>query len=116
MNATALPAKPRGLALMFGWRRVWTTFAISTFFGLMLGAHWTSGPLSALERTVLLGFITMTVFGVFEQWPRRLPRWVARWVLQVVAVAVAIPPSTAIVYWLSTPPGAPPFSDVKERM
>jgi hypothetical protein len=116
MSATALPSKPRGLALMFGRRRVLTTLAISVFFGLMLGPHWKSGVVSALERTVLLGFTAMTVFGVFEQWPRRLPPALPRWMLQVVAVAVAIPPSTAIIYWLSTPEGAPPFYEVKERM
>jgi LytS/YehU family sensor histidine kinase len=31
-------------------------------------------------------------------------------------VALAIPPSTAIIYWLSTKRGAPAFYDVKDRM
>jgi LytS/YehU family sensor histidine kinase len=51
----------------------------------------------------------MVVFGVFEQWPRRLPRWLARWVLQVTAVALAMPVATFHIYVLSTPHGAPPF-------
>jgi LytS/YehU family sensor histidine kinase len=37
-------------------------------------------------------------------------------VLQVVGVAVVIPPFNAIMYWLSTPAGAPAFYHVKDRM
>jgi hypothetical protein len=69
-----------------------------------------------LTRTLTLGAIAMLVFGLFEQWPRALPRWFARWVLQVVAVGVSMPPATAIIYALSTPPGAPVFWKVPERM
>jgi LytS/YehU family sensor histidine kinase len=58
----------------------------------------------------------MLVFGLFEQWPKRLPRWLARWVLQVLGVALVIPPTTAIIYWLSTHAGAPPFYQVQDRM
>jgi hypothetical protein len=116
MIATAVPPKPSGLALMFGWGRLRFTLSISIALGLLLGLHWNSGPLSALIRTVLLGLCAMLVFGVFEQWPKRLPRWIARWVLQVVGVAVAIPPSTAIIYWLSTKTGEPAFYLVKDRM
>ncbi len=102
---------------MLGWRRVRSTLKISVPLGLLLGlTHWKSGLPSVLARTVLLGLIAMLVFGLFEQWPKRLPRWLARWVLQVVAVAVAMPPSTAIIYALSTAPGAPPFYHVTERM
>ena len=116
MSATGVPAKPRGLALMLGWGRVRFTVFFSMAIGLLLSFHWTSGLLSVLTRTVLLGLSAMLVFGLFEQWPRRLPRWLERWVLQVVGVALVIPPSTAIFYWLSTPSGAPAFYDVKDRM
>jgi len=116
MSATAVSAKPRGLALMLGWGRVRFTLILSLAFGLMIGHGWKSGVLSALTRTVLLGLLAMLVFGLFEQWPKRLPRWLARWVLQVVGVAIAIPPATAFIYWLSTDPGSPPFYEVKERM
>jgi hypothetical protein len=82
----------------------------------MLGSHWKSGLLSALTRTVLIGVIAMLVFGLFEQWPKRLPRWLARWFLQVLGVALVIPPATALIYALSTEPGAPAFYDDPERM
>jgi hypothetical protein len=32
-------------------------------------------------RAVLLGLLAMLVFGLFEQWPARLPAWLARWAL-----------------------------------
>jgi len=116
MTAAAVPAKPGGLALMLGWGRLRFTLSISIAIGLLLGIHWKSGPLSVLIRTVLLGLCAMLAFGLFEQWPKRLPRWLTRWVLQVVAVALAIPPSTAIIYWLSTRTGEPAFYLVKDRM
>jgi hypothetical protein len=116
MNATAVPVRPTGLRLMLSWARIRTVLFIAVPLGLMLGAHWTSGPLAAVQRTVLLGFIAMLVFGLFEQWPKRLPRWLARWVLQVVMVAICIVPSNAFVYFLSTESGDPPFYRVKDRM
>jgi hypothetical protein len=101
---------------MFNWPRLRFTLLLSLAFGLMLGLHWNSGPLSAMVRTVWIGLAALLVFGLFEQWPRRLPSWLPRWVLQVVAVAVVIPPFNAIVYWLSTPVGEPAFYHVKDRM
>jgi len=101
---------------MLGWGRVRFTLSVSIAIGLLLGLHWHSGPLSVLIRTVLLGLCAMLVFGLFEQWPKRLPRWIARWVLQVVSVAVVIPPATAIIYALSTRTGEPAFYKVKDRM
>jgi LytS/YehU family sensor histidine kinase len=71
---------------------------------------------SLLSRTVLLGLVAMLVYGVFEQWPRRLPRWIERWVLQVVGVGLVTPITAAVIYVLSTAPGAPPFYKVPERM
>ena len=56
----------------------------------------------------------MLVFGLFEQWPKRMPRWLARWVLQVVGVALAMPVTTFVIYVLSTETGAPPFWEVSQ--
>ena len=101
---------------MFDWRRARSTLYITVPIGLLIGLTWTSGPLSAVFRTVTIGFVAMLAFGLFERWPKRLPAWVLRWVLQVIAVAVVIPPTTAILYALSTPAGAPPFYEVPTRM
>ncbi|GAA0710818.1 hypothetical protein GCM10009105_12290 [Dokdonella soli] len=58
----------------------------------------------------------MLAFGLFEQWPKRLPAWLARWVLQVLGVAVAMPLATYAIYVLSTDAGAPPFWQDEDRL
>src|SRR5262245_36387651 len=109
-------AKPQGLALMFGWRRVRFTLLFSLAVGFLMGLGWKSGLLSILERTVALGFVAMIVFGIFEQWPRGLPRWLPRWLIQVVSVGLVMPIATAVIYALSTAAGAPHFWEVPLRM
>ena len=89
---------------------------MSLALGLLLGLGWESGLFSVLIRTVTLGLGAMLVFGLFEQWPQRLPPWLARWVLQVLGVAVAIPVATFFIYVFSTDAGAPPFWDVPKRL
>jgi signal transduction histidine kinase len=116
MSPSAPPPRLAGLALVLGWRRALFAVCFSAVIGLMLAPQWTSGPFSVLIRAVLLGLTAMLVFGLFEQWPRRLPRWLARWALQVVGVALAMPLGTALIYRLSTAPGAPPFWHVQDRM
>lgn len=108
--------KPRGWALLLGWRRVRFTLCISLALGLLLSLGWKSGLLSLLSRTIALGLFAMLVFGVFEQWPKRLPPWLARWVLQVLGVALAMPLGTYVIYLLSTQAGAPPFWQDSERL
>jgi hypothetical protein len=116
MSASVVPAKPRGLALLLNWRRVRFTLIASIVVALPLAVGWKSGFPSLLLRTLTLGFVAMLVFGLFEQWPRRLPVWLARWVLQVLGVAVAMPLATFVVYVLSTNAGAPPFWVDKDRL
>ncbi len=108
--------QPRGLAAIFGWRRLRFTVGFSIAIGLLMGIGWKSGLHSILIRTVLLGLIAMIVFGVFEQWPRRMPRWLPRWVLQVVGTGLVMPIATFTIYTLSTQHGAPPFWEVPDRM
>ncbi|MGH7726310.1 MAG: sensor histidine kinase [Candidatus Eiseniibacteriota bacterium] len=92
------------------------TLLLAAGWALLVSHGWLSGFGSLLTRTVILSLFAMFVFSLFERWPKRLPRWIARWVLQVVAVAAVIPPTTAIIWAVTTPPGAPPFYEVKERM
>ena len=116
MQNPGSPSKRRGLALLLGWRRLRFTLAVSIVMGLLLSAGWESGMLSLQMRTVSLGLLAMLVFGLFEQWPRRLPRWLARWVLQVLGVAIAMPLGTYAIYVWSTAAGTPPFWEDKERL
>ncbi|HPF25329.1 MAG TPA: histidine kinase [Steroidobacteraceae bacterium] len=106
----------RGLALAFNRERLLFTLIFSFAWGALIGIGWKSGWWSAVVRVVALGVVLMLVFGLFEQWPRRLPRWLARWVLQVVAVAVSVPFITASIWIVSTPAGAPPFWTNSDRM
>jgi len=115
VHALTAPAKPRGLALLLGWQRVLFTLALTFVISLPLALGWKSGFVSLMVRTLGLGLLGMLVFGLFEQWPKRLPPWLARWVLQVFGVMLAMPLGTIAIYLLSTAPGAPPFWEVPER-
>jgi LytS/YehU family sensor histidine kinase len=98
MIATAFSAKPRGLALMLGWRRMRFTLLFSIGLGLAVSIHY--GP-AGFFHAVLLGLIAMLVFGLFERWPKRLPAWLARWALQVTGVALAMPLGTLVLQLLT---------------
>jgi hypothetical protein len=111
-----IPSKPRGLALLLGWRRLRVTLCFSIVLGLLLGIGWHPSLWSLLARTVALGLIAMLVYGLFEQWPKRLPGWLARWVLQVLGVAISIPLATWVIYVYTTDAGAPAFWQDKERL
>jgi len=58
---------------------------------------------------MLEGLGGLVAFGIFEQWPRRLPRWMARWVLQVIAVACVMPLTVLAIYITTTTGDMPPF-------
>ena len=116
MSAAILPLPRRGLALAFNWRRLAFTLLFSFAVGALIGIHWKSGWWSAVVRVMALGFTSMLVFSLFEQFPRRLPRWLPRWMLQVVSVAIFVPITTFVIYILSTEDGAPPFWEVPLRM
>jgi len=116
MSDVRNPAKPRGLALMLGWRRLVVMLCGTSFVALLLSPGWRGGFASVFARATSIGFAALVAFGLFEQWPRRLPRWVARWVLQVAAVAAAVPISATLVYASTTPAGEPPFWQVKDRL
>lgn len=116
MNATILPAEARGFARLFAWRRLRYTLIAALLWSLLLSIGWTSSYGSLLLRTLLISVVLMLIFGLFERWPRRLPRWIARWVLQVVCIAFSLPFIVAIIYYLSTGDGAPPFYTDSERM
>ena len=114
--SSAHPVRPTGFALLLGWPRVRLMLIIAVAVGLLFSHGWTTGPWSLFSRTLALGLVALLAFGLFEQWPRRLPRWLARWVLQVVAAGLVMPVATAAIYFASTPPGAPPFWTVPDRM
>jgi Histidine kinase len=115
MNA-ATPALDRVLPPIWSRPRVKTALLCGLAAGTVFAFGWETGRGGLYLRTIVIALFVMTVFGVFERWPRELPRWLARWALQVVMVAVTIPFFIAIIYWLSTADGEPPFYKVKARM
>ena len=116
MRPTSAPSRLRGLARILNWRRVVVTLVFSMLGGLLLSPGWEGGPPPVIGRALHLGLLGLIVFGLFEQWPGRLPAWLARWVLQVAGVGLSMPAGTFAIYLLSTPAGAPPFWQVPARM
>jgi len=111
-----LPARPTGLALLLGGRRLALVgAALLLWFGL-LSLGWQSAPHELLVRVLGIGFAAVLAFGLLEQWPRRLPSWLARWVLQVLAVALVIPLTAWLIWSVSTEPGGLPFHQVQDRL
>jgi len=111
------PSPPSSaLRRIFAWPRVRTAAILAFVFFMPLSFSWTSTKGGLLLRLLTLALVAVLVFGIFEQWPRRLPRFVARWALQVIAVGVVMPFATAFIYWVSTDAGAPPFYRDKARM
>lgn len=97
-------------------RRLGCALSLALGVAYLLRSQWTAGVPPLLLRTVLLALVAVLVFGLFERWPRRLPRGIARWALQVVGVGVAMPLTTLAVWIASTPAGAPPFWQDEDRM
>nr|WP_239537888.1 histidine kinase [Dyella mobilis] len=109
-------AKPRGLALALGWKRLRFTLGLSAILGLLLSGSWSTSLPSLLARTMTIGLAAMLTFGLFEQWPARLPARLARWVLQVLGVAVSIPVATLLIYVYTTKAGSPAFWHDQDRL
>src|SRR5471032_1438904 len=115
MSELATAARPVGIIAKTS-RRVAVALIISIGVGILMLHGWTSHPYSLFLRTIILGLSATTASALFEVWPRSLPRWFQRWALQVVAVGVFMPVTTLLIYVLSTPRGAPPFWEDRNRM
>jgi two-component sensor histidine kinase len=111
MSATAISAKPHGLALILGWRRLGFTLSLSIVLGLLISLHL---GFPVIIETVILGLLAMLLFGLFEQWPKRLPAWLARWVLQVIGVALAMPFGTLVLDALANGSGGTPLWELRD--
>ncbi len=100
---------------MYGWPRLKVMLAICGFWMFLFSFTWTAAYWILPFRLAMMGFAVLTVFGLFEVWPRRLPRWMARWALQVLMVAAVIPFAVAISYQIAYAGLDPPwFKDPKK--
>lgn len=100
---------------MLSWRRVRFTLAVATLFGLMFSATSTTPVGVWIARAILAGLVVMLAFGLFEQWPRRLPKRLARWALQLIGVVLSVPLGVLLAYWVTTG-GDPQFAENPKRV
>ena len=106
----------QALALIYEWRRLRITLVACLAWGLLLSLIFESSTLSVIARTLAIGLIAVSVFGLFERWPQRLPPGFARWVLQVVSVAVSVPLTVSVYYLVTSETGVLPFQEGGTRL
>lgn len=95
-------AKSGGIALAMSRRRIVITLICASVIGLMNAAPSKAPFLIVMGRVWLVALFALAVFGLFEQWPKRLPGWLARWVLQLMGVVAIIPLAALVAYWITT--------------
>jgi len=95
-------ATAQGVARVLAWRRLLFTLTAAVPCGLLLSIPSSAPTAVVVGRSMLVGLAAMLAFGLFEQWPVRLPGWLARWVLQLIAIVIAVPLGALFAYWLTT--------------
>ncbi|MGH8082396.1 MAG: sensor histidine kinase [Lysobacter sp.] len=101
-TVSAEPIPPRGLARVFGGRRLLVVALACVIASGPASANSTAPYWQLLERLGTVGLACLLAFGLFERWPARLPRWVGRWLLQVIAVAAVVPVAAVFAYHWTT--------------
>jgi len=107
---------PQHLRRMYAWRRLKIVGGFCAFWILLFTLTWQVAYWILVVRWLFIGFSCLTVFGIFEVWPRRLPRFIARWALQVFAVAVIVPIAVVLGYQLTTIGLNPPWWKDDQRL
>ena len=101
MAADSPTFKPHVIEPIITWRRLRFTVGLSALLGLFLSSMLETPLLIVIARTITMGLVAMLVFGVFERWPRRLPRWLPRSAAQLIAIAVTTPFATLLAFQLT---------------
>jgi hypothetical protein len=92
--------RPRGMALVFGWRRLSLALGLSVLFGAANSLASSAPPIHVtMGHAVVVGLTAVLAFGLFEQWPTQLR--MPRWVLQVVGVMIAVPVGALLAHSVS---------------
>src|SRR5712671_4862799 len=116
MSTVLTLPKPHGLALTLGWRRLLVAIVASAIVGVLISPAFPSVSVARMiGREWVVGLAALVAFGLFEQWPARLPRWLARWALQVGCVAIAIPFAVLALYLMPSDDSRP-FWEVGARV
>ena len=100
---------------MLGWPRVRFALACAVLTGAPLDLVIDAGRPRYLWRTTALAAAALLAFGLFERWPRRLPRTIARWAVQVLRVAAAIP-LTTLPSWVISNAKPRPFWTSEDQL
>ena len=116
MTAIDSSPKPEGFTRVLGWRRVRYPLGAAALLGLLLMPGWEDYYWVLFSRVFFIALSATLVFGLFEQWPARVPRRIARWVLQVVAVAMVIPLAAWLAYFATTQGDPVPFWHNSDRL
>ncbi len=103
-------------ARLLRWQRLRVVLVAAAVPTALLAAGWESPYWVLVTRWIYIGMLLLSVFTLFERWPRRLPRWFARWALQVVAVVATIPIATMSAYALTTIGLDPPWYRDSDRL
>ena len=83
---------------IYSWRRVRVALLVSGIIFALFAYGWEISRWILIGRLLFFSFCALSVFGLFERWPKQLPRWMARWALQVAAVALTMPIAVWIGY------------------
>ncbi|HEY5806986.1 MAG TPA: histidine kinase [Povalibacter sp.] len=94
--------RPRGVALVFDWRRLLLALGLSVLFGVANSIpSATPSTDVAIGHALVVGLIAVLAFGLFEQRPVQLPSWLPRWALQLGGVVIAIPAGVLLAHFIS---------------
>lgn len=102
-------------APIFSWPRLRLTLAISFLHGLFLSVNNDMPTLIIVVRAMIVALACLTMFGLLERRPRRLPKWLARAPLQIIGIALVIPVAAAFSYVVTTG-GDPQLPENAKRM
>jgi sensor histidine kinase YesM len=116
MAATGIPPRPGYFSTALSWPRVRFAVFACIVPTLMMMPSWQASYGVLFGRWLFVALFELLVFGLFERWPKRLPRWIARWALQVIAVAFFVPIAVSCAYALTTIGDPEPFWHNKLRM
>lgn len=114
-TAASVPSAPRGLLRIFAPRRLLVVAVACVLLSGPAAANSIAPYSQLLARLATVGLICLLAFGLFERWPRRLPRFVARWALQVIAVAAVVLPAAVFAYHWTTASDPQPWWTVEAR-
>lgn len=100
----------------YSWRRLRVVGTTCLLLSFLMMWTWQASYAVLIGRWLFIGFACLSMFGLFERWPRRLPGWIARWALQVIGVVIVIPFAAWMAYVITTQGDPVPFWHDKGKL